>query len=98
MQRDICVLCVDGEAQGHQIKLPIRPFFPPGKVPLGIVDSYLCQWKRDYTDQQTFALVSPHECKFQSPGDPHLERNSRPTVLSLDGQAQYGEPSKHLSL
>ena len=97
MQRDICVLCVGGQVQGNPIRLPIRPFFPPERVPLGIVDSYLCRWNREYTDQQIIALVSPHECKFQSPGDPHLERDNRPTVLSIDGQAQYGEP-KHLSL
>ena len=97
MQRDICVLCANGKAQGHQIRLPMRPFFPPERNPLGNVHSYLCRWNPNYTDQQIFALVSPHESKFQSPGDPYLLRGNTLTVLSLDGQAQYGEP-KYLSL
>lgn len=89
---DICVLCVDGQAQGDHIRLPMRPFFPPETEAYfhSITSTSWCRWDRDYPKQQTFALVSPHESKFQSPGHNYPDNNT--TVLSLDGQAQYGAP------
>ena len=90
--RDICVLCVDGQAQSDHIRLPMRPFFPPETEAYfhSITSTSWCQWARDYPRQQTFALVSPRESKFHSPGHHYPDNNT--TVLLLDGQAQYGEP------
>ena len=96
----LTVFCVGGTAQGNQTRLPIRPFFDPDLKAQGfdidnMAGSRWCRWEGDYPNQQTFSLVSPNESKFQTPGHPHTPRNPM-TVLSLDGQAQYGEAFVHI--
>ena len=74
-----------GEAQCAPTKLPIRPFLGP--------HSRCGPFQQP--EDGTFALVTPHQSRFQAPGIKFTlarQPEFRPTsCLALDGQAQYGQ-------